>query len=559
MYRRYDIEVGNAEYSVCFSVNEVYVALSSLDSSKACGDDGIPGRVLKHCAGSLSYPLWLLFNLSMREGEFPQSWKLASIVPVYKKGDRKDVSNYRPISLLSLVAKTMEKLVKPKLLEICYPNLDDRQHGFLAGRSCTTQMLPFTHNLAEVLDNRARADVVYFDFSRAFDSCNHDLILSKLKHVFGVEGYLLSFVKSYLKQRCQKVVVDGESSDILPVSSGVPQGSILGPVLFVIFINDLISEVTPGTNIMLYADDTKIWRRIDCMNDHISLQKSIDALYDWSVRNMMNFHPSKCQVLSVSSNLSHFDNPFSNLPYFKFFYSLGGTNLEYVVSQRDLGITVTSTLEFNTHVESLLSSMVFKFNLLRRTCYFLKRSSYKKTLYLSMVRSLIEHCNQIWSNVNVGSLKNLEKLQKRAVKWIRNEPLASYSNDVYVEHLLNLNLLPFKYLFQYYDLRLFYKLVFGITDIPIPKFIQPIDPTMLRATRQNADICEGRDITTLAIIPELRNGPTTHRSIRTGYFHRAISLWNKLPFSIRQCNSLPLFNKLVKKHISGTIVPDDIL
>ena len=375
---RYDIEVGNAEHSVCFSVNEVYVALSSLDVSKACGDDGIPGRVLKHCAGSLSYPLWLLFNLSMREGEFPESWKLASIVPVYKKGDRKDVGNYRPISLLSLVAKTMEKLVKPKLLEICYPNLDDRQHGFLAGRSCTTQMLPFTHNLAEVLDNRARADVVYFDFSRAFDSCNHDLILSKLKYVFGVDGNLLSFVKSYLRQRCQKVVVDGESSDILSVSSGVPQGSILGPVLFVIFINDLISEVTPGTNIMLYADDTKIWRQIDCMNDHISLQKSIDALYAWSERNMMTFHPSKCHVLSVSSNFTHLDNPFSNLPYFKYYYSLGGTNLDYVDSQRDLGITITSTLEFNTHVENLLSSMVFKFNLLRRTCYFLKRSSYKK-------------------------------------------------------------------------------------------------------------------------------------------------------------------------------------
>eukprot|EP00116_Pleurobrachia_bachei_P007150 sb/3467412/ len=287
------------------------------------------------------------------------------------------------------------------------------------------------------------------------------------------------------------------------------------------------------------------------------LQQTIDAFFAWSTRNMMTFHPAKCHVLSVST-MSHLHNPFSNLPYFKYFYSLGGTGLDYVDCQRDLGIIVTRTLEFNTHVDSLLSSMVFKFNLLRRTCYFLNRSSYKRTLYLSMVRSLIEHCNQIWSNMNSGSLKSLEKLQKRAIKWIRNEPLASYSNDQYVEHLLDLNLLPFKYLFQFYDLRLFYKILFGLTDIPIPNFIQPIVPSTLRATRQNIDICEGRDRTTLVIVRN-GNGPTTHRAIRTGFFHRTVDLWNKLPFSIRQCESLPLFIKLVKRHLSESVVPDEIL
>ena len=325
-----------------------------------------------------------------------------------------------------------------------------------------------------------------------------------------------------------------------------------------IFINDLISEVTPGTNIMLYADDTKIWRRIECMNDHVMLQQTIDALFAWSIRNRMNFHPAKCHVLSVTGTLSHEDNPFSVLPYFKYFYSLGGTVLDYVDRQRDLGIIITSTLEFDTHANSILSSMVFKFNLLRRTCFFLSRSSCKRTLYLSMVRSLIEHCNQIWSNMNSGSLKKLEKLQKRAIKWIRNEPLASYTNDQYVEHLLDLKLLPFKYLFHFYDLRLFYKMLFGLTDIPIPNFIQPIVPSTLRVSRQNIDIIEGRDTTTLVIVSN-GDGPATHRAIRTGFFYRTVSLWNKLPFSIRQCKSLPLFNKLVKSHLSENIVPDEVL
>ena len=483
----YGIEVDELENSVFFTYNEVYTALASIDSSKACGDDGIPGRVLKNCAGSLTYPLWLLYNNCARVGIFPDAWKLASIVPVFKKGDRRDVANYRPISLLSLVSKVMEKLVKPRILDLCSPNLDPRQHGFLGGRSCTTQLIPFTHNLAQALDARARVDVVYFDFSRAFDSCNHDLILSKLKLGFGVNGKLLGLIRSYLKGRCQKVVIDGESSDILPVASGVPQGSILGPILFVLFIDDIFNEPLPGTNISLYADDTKIWRRIDSMSDHIALQKSIDALYDWSIRNRMRFHPAKCQVLSVISPTTQSSNPFSNLPFHKYFYSLGGVFLEYVTHQRDLGIVINSTLDFNSHCDSITTSMLFKFNLLRRTCYFLSKSSCKRTLYLSMVRSLVEHCNQVWSCVNVGSLRSLELLQKRAVKWIRNEPLASYTNDEYVDHLLSLNLLPFKQLFEFHSLRLFYKIVYGMISITVPEYIQPVDPSKLRTTRQNID------------------------------------------------------------------------
>eukprot|EP00116_Pleurobrachia_bachei_P008559 sb/3468821/ len=170
--------------------------------------------------------------------------------------------------------------------------------------------------------------------------------------------------------------------------------------------------------------------------------------------------------------------------------------------------------------------MVFKFNLLRRSCFFLKRSCHKRTLYLSMVRSLVEHCNQVWSNLSVGSFKSLEKLQKRAVKWIRNEPLASYTNDQYVEHLLSLNLLPFKHLFQFYDLRLFYKIMSGMVDISFPDSISPVNPDSLRPTRQNLDIIEGRDVTTLIN----SSGARSHNVLNGSFFHRTTILWNKLPY-----------------------------
>eukprot|EP00116_Pleurobrachia_bachei_P003713 sb/3463975/ len=290
--------------------------------------------------------------------------------------------------------------------------LDSRQHGFLSGKSCTTQLIPFTHSLVEAYDEKARVDIVYFDFSRAFDSCNHDLILHKLKYQFGVDGQLLSFIKSYLSNRFQKVVLDGESSDVLAVLSGVPQGSILGPILFVIFINDIFLEVNNDTCISLYADDTKVWRRIVYMTDHILLQQTVDNLYNWSVRNLMHFHPAKCHVLSVGNPSLCRSNLFANLPFFNFIYSLGEDELNYVSSQRDLGVAICDNLNFNYHCESILNTMVFKFNLLRRSCFFLKRSCHKRTLYLSMVRSLVEHCNQVWSNLNVGSFKGLLSLRE---------------------------------------------------------------------------------------------------------------------------------------------------
>ena len=172
-----------------------------------------------------------------------------------------------------------------------------------------------------------------------------------------------------------------------------------------------------------------------------------------------------------------------------------------------------------------------------------------------MVRSLVEHCNQVWSNLNVGSFKSLEKLQKRAVKWIRNEPLASYTNDQYVEHLLSLNLLPFKHLFQFYDLRLFYKIVFGMVDISLPVSISPEDPGSLYPTRQNIDIIEGRDVTSLAISSSARS----HNVLNGSFFFRTTILWNKLPYEIRQSTSLYAFNRSVKEYLFKAIEPELLL
>ena len=201
--------------------------------------------------------------------------------------------------------KIFENIIRDELMHKCEHLLNDNQHGFLPQRSCTTQLVTFNDSLGVSLNDNIRTDVIYFDFAKAFDSVNHDIILRKLRDKFAINGTLLKFLVNYLENRKQCVVIGGAKSGLKNVTSGVPQGSILGPLLFVIFINDMINSISLGTNIALYADDTKIWRKIENWSDHDILQKDINNLYEWSVNNKMKFHPQKCKVLIVNMHESN--------------------------------------------------------------------------------------------------------------------------------------------------------------------------------------------------------------------------------------------------------------
>ena len=321
----------------------------------------------------------------------PPDWKLANVLPVHKKGDKCDVNNYRPISLTSLAVKVMEICIRDELYNKCKNLICDKQHGFLPGKSCTIQMIPFIDDVTYSLNTKNDVDIIYFDYQKAFDSVNHDIILDKLKHKFHIEGLMLNFIKSYLKDRKQRVVMGGKYSKIASVNSGIPQGSILGPLLFVLFINDISEVITEGTNIALYADDTKIWRKICSYSDCVILNNDIESLSKWADRNMMKFHPNKCKVLSTSLKRVNY----YILPFDRFSYELKDSVMDYCSTEKDLGVIITPKITWDSHQNSIISKVLRQLGLLKRTCHFIRNQSQKRALYITLVRSLFEHYGEI--------------------------------------------------------------------------------------------------------------------------------------------------------------------
>ena len=529
-----DIEMGNADkfQDLYFHELDVQILLKNINSGKAAGPDGIHGTILKNCAVSLAKPLTKLFNISFVTGCIPEEWKLASVVPIHKKDEKRCVENYRPISLTSLVMKVFERCIQKELLAACGQFLDPRQHGFINGKSCTTQMVPFIHNLALNLNNKEKTDIIYFDFAKAFDSVSHDIILYKLKHQYKVDGLMLRFIRSYLQGRKQQVVVGGVTSETLSVKSGVPQGSILGPLLFIIFINDMFECISEGTNITLYADDTKIWRVINFSEDHFILQDDINKLYDWSINNIIKFHPSKCKALSVTfeRNILH------NLPFTIFNYKLGSNYIDYVSSQIDLGITVTSKLLWTNHHDTLLAKATSKLGLLTRTCHFTLNLKQKRTFYLALIRSLFEHCSVIWRPISNNQIYKFEMIQKRAIKWISGRQFDHLSDKGLYEKEKEFDILPIRFKFLLNDLVLFYKIVNSLVPISLPSEICLVKPKNVRYTRSTQNIISFDDKSTYTC-----NTKPCISAYENCYFYRTMTVWNKLSYSIRQLPSLSEF------------------
>lgn len=485
------------------SVAEVHQILATLDPNKATGPDEISGKVLKECADELAPSLTKLFNLSLSQGIVPREWKFANVVPVFKKGDKHLTDDYRPISLLSLVSKVLERAICNRIQDEVIHLISILQHGFLKGRSTVTQLLTVLHEINQTLDNSGQTDIIYMDFSKAFDSVCHRLLVHKLRS-FGFHGTLLKWFESYLNNRHQRVVIEGESSQWLPVLSGVPQGSILGPLLFLLYVNDISDCVSANSVIGLFADDAKMIRSIHSLNDCLALQNDLDKLCEWSKKWKLDFNVGKCKLLTVARVVK-----------FAHLYYLNETLLERVKEFKDLGVTITHNLSYTLHIKQKVAKANKALGMIRRTVGPNAPVKTKRILYMSLVRSTLMYASPVWSCTKTD-MELLEKVQRRATKFI----LKDY-DSTYEARLRETNLLPLSYMREIDDLNLYFKSRHNFCDLDI-RHIAPLhEHTHTHFTRTQQDKNK-----LLA-----KRTKTWHAD--SFYSNRIVRLWNPLPENIR--------------------------
>ena len=538
----YDININflnDCNFDVDFSVSRIKLILNNLDINKAQGPDGINGTILKHCSESLAYPLSKIFKLTYNVGCLPCEWKTSNIVPVHKKDDKSNVQNYRPISLISLVMKVYERVIYEELLHRSEAKIDPRQHGFLRNKSCNTNLLSFTNSIVSSLHDKTGVDAVYFDFAKAFDTVSHDLILNKLKLQYGIDGSLLKLLVNYLQGRKQRVVLDNVASESITVLSGVPQGSILGPLLFVLFINNIYVGIDKTTSICLYADDTKIWRKINSEFDCKQLQNDINTLHKWSIKNKMRFNATKCKVLQIHNN-----EPLCTreLPLAKYFYYMNNEIIDFTESEKDLGVMVNSKFKWDHHQQKVLNKAHQMLGITKRTCHFITDQKKRRLLYLSLVRSQFEHCSIIWRPITETEISAFEKLQKKAIKWIFNELYQHYEKETYLLRCSQIKIMPMLAFFDINDLVFFHKIVNNTIPFSLPDYIKSYSGQG-RLRQTNLD--------SLSYISTFMSDSATSSSrspFYKSFFHKVLHAWNSLPFSVLNITESAKFKHKVVNH-----------
>lgn len=475
--------------------------LKGLKANKAPGVDNIVPKILIETAEYICEPLCLLFNESLVTGVVPREWKQANVSVIFKKGSKKSPSNYRPISLTCQVCKVLESIIKDSIvLHLSeFKLINKSQHGFTRNRSCLTNLLEYLTSVCDSVDKGMPVDVIYLDFQKAFDKVPHKRLMLKVC-AHGIQGRISCWIENWLRDREQRVVLNGCSSEWTKVLSGVPQGSVLGPLMFVLYINDIDERIM--SKLSKFADDTKVFREVSSVDDVNKLRSDLITLFKWSEEWLMLFNVEKCKVLHIGHRNTNQD------------YTLGSCVLESVSSERDLGVIIQNDLKVSEQCSKVVKTANKILGMINRTFTF-KTKDNMLQLYKSLVRPHVEYCIQAWRPHLVKDIALIENVQHRATRMIPSLRGLSYEQRL---EKLNLTTLELRRLRG--DLIEVFKIINGFEDLDVSNYFS-FAHSNLRG--HSYKLFKSRFSTNIG---------------KFAFVNRVVDEWNKLPIDVVSSNTV---------------------
>ena len=504
----------------CITPEDVYSELIKINVNKSTGLDGISPNILKISAPVICDSITHIFNLSLCTGNFPSRFKIARVTPVYKTGEVTDMNNYRPISVLPTLSKLFEKFVYSQLYEylVKYSLIFKNQSGFRSKYSCQTALTKIVDDLLKEMDKGNYTGILFLDFKKAFDVVNHCLLLSKLK-VYKLDNLCLKWFTSYLSDRLQRVGMNNNMSTEKVVKFGIPQGSILGPLLFLLYINDLplnLSHSVPD----LYADDTTIHYSSKSVKDICdTLNDDLINLHVWCNENDMVINTNKSNAMLVGTS-----RRLQSMQYdFEVFYN--DSLLKNVTCEKLLGVQIDNTLSWCQQIDKLCSLISSRIGLLTRLKLYIPVKGLC-LFYNGYILPLFDYCCTIWGETTNTNLDKLFKLQKRAARIILDAQHDSPSKPLFKE----LGWLTLHNRIKYHRGVLMYKCINNIAPNYLSEMFKSCyDSTVysLRSTKSNRLFIQR---------------PNTNFMKRTFQYSGTL-LWNEIPLSLKNIQNIDVFKK----------------
>ena len=515
-------KVGPIMDEIIIHKQEVYNLMEKLEEEKAMGPDEVSGNILKMCKEELIDPIYDIINCSLESGKVPREWKRAEIVPIYKSGRKEEPLNYRPVSLTSVICKICERIIKKHWTDFLEEHkiIGDSQFGFRKQRSCVTNLLSFYSRVVDVIQEREGwMDCIYLDLKKAFDKVPHERLLWKLEHKGGLKGRTLRWMESYLRGREMRTIVKDLKSEWRAVESGVPQGSVLAPILFLIYINDMPEGVNSYMN--LFADDAKLCRRVRTEEDCKVLQEDLDRIWRWSKKWEMEFNVSKSHVMEMGKSERRPEGT----------YSMGdGVVLRKVNREKDLGVIMQDDGQHESHIDRIFGET---YNLIRNiglAFHYMDKDMMKK-LITTLIRPRLEYAGVVWSPHKKKHTSKIERLQRMATKLVPD-----LMEMTYEERLRAMDLPTLEQRRERGDLIQVYKLLKGMDVVDNKKLI----------LREEGDIRTLRSHS-----KKLMKGRCMKDVKKHSFPQRCVETWNGLSEDVVSAPSVHSFKEKLDKYRYG--------